>query len=138
MDLAEGVFRTKTPSTADSATSRPQNKHLNGCTTVKTTTSRKYVFQGGIQRADALCYTAFAGTITKCFNSNTKSVEYPRAGEARIACELSPARTGPASRTHRGALSLSPVGISFLFEEGRVVNAPFAASSNAQAGTVTP
>src|ERR1700677_4870379 len=112
MDLAEGVFRTKKPSTADSATSRPQNKHLNGCNTDKTTTSRQYVFQGRHERAYALCYAPFAGPVTKSFNSNTKSVEYPRAGEARIACELSPARTGPGSGTHRGTLYLSPVGIS--------------------------
>ena len=37
-----------------------------------------------MQRADALCYTVFAGTITKFFDWNTKFVEYPRAGEAGL------------------------------------------------------
>jgi hypothetical protein len=44
--------------------------------------SESLVLQGGMQRADALCYTAFAGMITKFFDWNTKFVQYPRAGEA--------------------------------------------------------
>jgi hypothetical protein len=38
-----------------------------------------------MQRADALRYTVFAGTMTKFLYWNTKFVVYPRAGEARIA-----------------------------------------------------
>jgi hypothetical protein len=61
-------------------------------------------FRAGMERVDALCYTVFAGTITKFLHWNTKFVRYPRAGEARIACEVSPARMGPAAGTHRGTL----------------------------------
>jgi hypothetical protein len=57
-----------------------------------------------MQRADALRYAVFVGTIAKFLHWNTKSVQYPRAGEARIACEVSPAGMGPAAGTHRGTL----------------------------------
>jgi hypothetical protein len=37
-----------------------------------------------MQRADALCYTVFVGTITKFFDWNPKFVQCPRAGEAGL------------------------------------------------------
>jgi hypothetical protein len=66
--------------------------------------SKSPVLQGEIQRADALFYTVFAGTIAKFLHWNTKSVQYPRAGEALITCEVSPAGMGLAAGTHRGTL----------------------------------
>jgi hypothetical protein len=72
-----------------------------------------------MERADALFYTVFAETITRVLHWNTKFVEYPRAGEARIACEVSPARMGPAAGTHRGTLRVREESPSF--PEGRIV-----------------
>src|SRR6202142_4568214 len=61
--------------------------------------SERPFLQGGIERADALRYTVFAATISEFLHGNTNIVEYSRAGEARIACEVSPARMGPAVGT---------------------------------------
>jgi hypothetical protein len=57
-----------------------------------------------MQRADTLSYAFFAAVMTKFLHWNTKFAQYPRAGEAWIACEVSPARMGPAAGTHRGIL----------------------------------
>jgi hypothetical protein len=60
----------------------------------------------------------------KFLHGNTKFVEYPRAGEARIGCELSPARMGPAAGTHEGLslksgrnlLPFGRGGLSFVYQ----------------------
>jgi hypothetical protein len=38
------------------------------------------VLRGGVQRADALCYTVFTGTITKFLHWNTKFVQQAKGG----------------------------------------------------------
>ena len=54
-----------------------------------------------MQRADTLCKPVLAGTLTRFLHWNTKFVECPSAGEARIGCELSPCSKG-ASRNPPG------------------------------------
>src|ERR1700733_3600858 len=64
-----------------------------------------------MQRTDVACFVVFAGATTKLF------VQYPRAGEARITCEVSPVRmawnpapipkNASSERAHAGRLVTS-------------------------------
>ena len=68
-----------------------------------------------MQRADAPCSLSSQDQKP---SSRIETPRCPRAGEARIGGELSPACMGPAAGAHRGTLS-SPVEILFL-EGGEV------------------
>ena len=63
------------------------------------------VLQGQMYRERMHCAKlSLQGRQPEFLPWNTKFVEYPRSGNARIGCEASPARMGPAAGTHRGTL----------------------------------